>query len=190
MTSLHIPVDAAEEGLIRILERVHAELGLIDHFRKLICSDQQEMRKEIEADLAQLRAARQEQEEIKAELLERFAQRQLNKQEYDAGMNRAKMKRAKITLQESNCRASLVPLDYLLDRAVMALEHLDVTWKTASETDKHALATTLFPDGFSCDKKGHVGTPADAHQFGLLTLLDTPAGELATPTGLEPVLPA
>jgi site-specific DNA recombinase len=190
MKGLHLPVGLVEAGIIVILERIHTDQSILDSFRKVICEQQVTMRKQINRDTKQLEKDKEEQEKIKAGLLKLYALQAIDKDDYSAGIEGVKSDLARIALDESNCKNSSLPLDYIVDRAVMALEHLDVLWKMSSEQDKSALAKTLFPDGFRCDKKGTVGTPSDAHQFGLLTLLDTPDIPLALPRGIEPRFPA
>ncbi len=187
---VHIPVANVEAGILAILERVHSDKSLLDYFRQVIFDQQGTMRKEIEQRIKQLEAEKEEQDEIKAGLLDLFALKRIDKDEYTFGAERVKNKLAKISVERNKCKASLIPVDYILERAVMALEHLDILWQTASETDKRALAKTLFPDGFTCTKEGTVGTPSDAHQFGLLTLLSTGDTDMALPRGIEPRFPA
>ena len=148
------------------------------------------MRQQIEQDLKQLARDKEEQEKIKEGLLELYALKEISKDEYATGIERVKSKLARIALDESNNKKSLLPLSNILDRAVIALEHLDVLWKMASEKDKRALAKTLFPDGFTCTQEGGVGTPSTAHQFGRLPLLDNPDSPWALPRGIEPRFPA
>ena len=190
MKSLHVPVGKAEAGFLEVLARITTEKTVLTLLEEMISEKQESNRKMIAKELESIKEVREEQEKIKEGLLNLFALGDIDKTEYKAGTERVGQAMDKLALREMSAQASVVPMDYLLKRALMALEHLDIMWKTASESDKMRIAKTLFPDGFTCDKEGHVGTPPDAHQFGLLTLLDTSESEVATPTGIEPVLPA
>ena len=190
MKSLHIPLGKAEAGFCEVLARITTEKTVLTLLGDMISEKQESNRKLIERELASITEDREEEKRFEEGLLKLYALGEIGKAEYSAGQDRVKQAMSKLSLREESAQAFIVPMDYLLKRALMALEHLDVTWKTASESDKRRIAKTLFPDGFTCDKEGHVGTPPDAHQFGLLTLLDTSESEVATPTGIEPVLPA
>lgn len=92
-------------------------------------------------------------------MLKLYALGRIDEVEFRSGKDRADIHLAELALKKKSLESLLAPLDYFVKRAVMALEHLDVTWKTASETNKRKIAKTLFPDGFTCDKDGRVGTP-------------------------------
>ena len=78
----------------------------------------------------------------------------------------------------------------LVDRAVKVLLVCDTRWRAGDITVKSRVQAALFPDGVCYSKTGGVRTALSSNPFNMYSALSTSKCRMATPTGIEPVLPA
>lgn len=116
---------------------------------------------------------------IRSGLRKKFAQDQISQKDYEDGVRECESDLSQMD-KKSKSFETRQSRWTTSRRAVFALEHLDICWQTASETDKRNITKALFPDGVTCSKTGDVGTPKDAVQFSLFDLLDTPESAVAS----------
>lgn len=114
----------------------------------------------------------------------------LDKIDYEEGRQKVEEKLAEIRSEIGEMGDLDIPLTQMFENSASVLEHLENVWETASDRHKSKIAKALFPAGLTCDKKGGVGTPSNAHVMGLYALLEWGDFSMVTPTGIEPVLPA
>ena len=81
-------------------------------------------------------------------------------------------------------------INRILHTARKILETPDKSWQNATGQQCKNMQKALFPLGLMYSKEGGLETPSSTNVYSLLRLSQELNIELATPTGIEPVLPA
>ena len=89
-----------------------------------------------------------------------------------------------------HCSGKEKNLDKMIRQALRFLRNAATTWVNGDIKKKREFQITLFPGGLTYTKDGKFGTPLSSMSFNYLEVLNTTDSHMATPTGIEPVLPA
>ena len=81
-------------------------------------------------------------------------------------------------------------INRILHTARSILETPDKSWQNTTGQQRKDLQKALFPLGVKYSKEGGLETPVSTSVYNLFRLSQELDKEMATPTGIEPVLPA
>lgn len=187
---LFVPLKAADGAIQTLLDEVSGDRAFLDSLRDVVSHKQSTIERDVRMSREELVAIVKSQESLKTAAREKYILGLLDRDDYEEVKESSERKvySAKAELQKLDRNDK--PIEEILESALEVLEHLGISWKSASRRAKSKIAHALFPSGITIDKREGVGTPLNAHEMGLLDLFDWGDSLLATPTGFEPVLPA
>ena len=188
---VRISIKAAEDMFLDLLEEFKMPSDVKPLFSAIIKDVWRERQKKVEDELEGIRKRIKKNRDYQDKLTEKYITGKLADEIYQRNIERIRDALDELHELEKDSTIEDIDLDIVLSNAYQCLRsnacHL---WKKSDLHHKQKLQTALFPDGLIVTEDKKVGTPANNMFFNVLQDSDIDEIRMATPTGIEPVLPA
>ena len=187
---VRISTSVAEGQFLELLHTVRPKRDMRALFVAIIKDVWRDRQKMLEKEIEGLRKQVVEARTYRDRLTEKYVDSKIPDDIYQEHIDRKSEELEELSMLIRDKEREDLDIESVLQAALNVLQNSSTLWLNANLAQRQRVQHAIFPDGIPVSEDGKVGTPVTSKVFSILQSSEVDEYDLATPTGLEPVLPA
>ena len=188
--AFNVRSEILEKEFVEYLKMLTPASNLLNLLDVIVTERWDEKKKVFMANTLKIQKEISKAEQYIDKLTKKFVNDEISREIYDRQMLSHKAELHKLRASVSDKLPVRVEIEKILETAQSVLRTPDRLWQEAVPRQRREIQKVFFPSGVLYSKEGGLRTPLSDCTIGLWEMNAMLNKEVATPTGIEPVLPA
>ena len=188
--AVNIRKEILEREFLDLLMRISLKRKVFGLLNEVVMDRWRERRRQANHEIEGLNRQLRELQDYEERLTRKWVDDRLPDRIYYSELTRLEKQTRECQVELSKRLDEEIDVQEILSGALSVLQNARSMWFEASIDQRQRLQKALFPDGLVYTPDRGIGTPVIGKVFNAIRLSEMSEDGLATPTGVEPVLPA